>query len=793
MDGSRLTTKQRRRLASIDSKLRDQEFEDVALEAEIEQLVNVGYLKNKSQTMTLARLMVRADDNADRAKLLDVINNTKEQVYLRLFLDYHGLQLIWSWMVDTEDPVLRIAILQVLSILPVPNRTVLTDSKVWETVEKWANSENVTEHIPSLSSSKAVSPKDDSLSQTSQGTSDSQSPKTINDSSQSSFQLAADEKIPEDDDPFVPNHDITECKESVTAEAVSNIPDEKKIDISEPSSIIEDKRIEELPKKVSDDESILTNVSYWAKKLLDQWKDLKEGFKIPRIIRQNRQDHEKEAEEKEKTQDDMSKHLNPAFRRGPDLIFQQQQPLLEPATNIFLRMRKSKKPQNPPPFNEQTSVDDGWSQPTIDYQANQPPKVSKETHRLQFEMELMRQKHEEELALMRRKLAELEHRNVGMADTSSFELNPLNLGEPMEYGDLNMGVEAPLLDHGLPSVPDILPPYSEIPDYGYPLETDLSPQFDISSTVALYTEDASFVNTEEYPSVITDDYRPTILIECTDSSKHELIADEKAVTMTDYGVEYTPVNKSPLHQFNKPTCLFDTAFPPPGNYFECMIDNTSYYVTPQTSRSGDTLDFSGTLVKTGLPDSHDLVEGLPAPLPKNWRRTRDSSSNRQYFYNKKTGAVRWTIPPGSGVSQKKTKVVEVRSLTERIVASADSTSTPPIVQPSSATPSEASPPGIFAITNGHVRRDSAVSDSHTRSEVDNAHRRNRPRGVYNIKKKDDLEKFKIEVSELVKKILYSYQRPDCKIGRITSDEDFKFLARKVSCRLVTILTIPYCD
>lgn len=65
------------------------------LEEEIEKLV----LKNRAHTLMLCRLMVRAEDLSSRSQLLKVLQKG-ETACLRLFLDYHGLRLIWSWMMD---------------------------------------------------------------------------------------------------------------------------------------------------------------------------------------------------------------------------------------------------------------------------------------------------------------------------------------------------------------------------------------------------------------------------------------------------------------------------------------------------------------------------------------------------------------------------------------------------------------------------------------------------------------------------------------------------------------------
>ena len=139
IDGSLITPKQRSlEKTGEEEKSLEEEFEDLGLDEEIAKLTASGGIRNRQQTLMLARLMVRAEDTPNRTKLLEVLKGTLEIAYLRLFLDYHGLQLLWSWMADLEDVYLKGEILEVLAILPIPNKTVLKDSKVLDVVERWS-------------------------------------------------------------------------------------------------------------------------------------------------------------------------------------------------------------------------------------------------------------------------------------------------------------------------------------------------------------------------------------------------------------------------------------------------------------------------------------------------------------------------------------------------------------------------------------------------------------------------------------------------------------------------------
>lgn len=120
--------------------------------------------------------------------------------------------------------------LQTLAVLPIPNKTMLQDSKVISTVEKWAKIKNVT------------SPLD----------SDSNSPKIDVDIS-----------------------DVTKKE----LKKVEHIP------------------VENIPKRTIEDQE--EEIRFLASKLLEEWKNLKEVFRIPKKERiEQMKEHEREANKK---------------------------------------------------------------------------------------------------------------------------------------------------------------------------------------------------------------------------------------------------------------------------------------------------------------------------------------------------------------------------------------------------------------------------------------------------------------------------------------------------------------
>ena len=54
--------------------------------------------RNKAQIIKMARLMVSAESQEHRIALLDLLQKINDNDCLRLFIDYHGLSLMRSWM-----------------------------------------------------------------------------------------------------------------------------------------------------------------------------------------------------------------------------------------------------------------------------------------------------------------------------------------------------------------------------------------------------------------------------------------------------------------------------------------------------------------------------------------------------------------------------------------------------------------------------------------------------------------------------------------------------------------------
>lgn len=149
-----------RKKKQIVEERRKEFLDDKDLEEEIEKLCAFGGLRNRNHTLTLARLMVRAVNVDSRMTLLNLMQKTTEQACLRLFLDYHGLSLMWSWMVDisnTEEMIpLKIEILKTLQVLPISNKTMVLDNKLMSVVQRW--SAQIAEQAKPLSNEDGMVP-----------------------------------------------------------------------------------------------------------------------------------------------------------------------------------------------------------------------------------------------------------------------------------------------------------------------------------------------------------------------------------------------------------------------------------------------------------------------------------------------------------------------------------------------------------------------------------------------------------------------------------------------------------
>jgi len=219
------------------------------LEEEIDKLCSAG-LKNRAHTLTLSRLMVRSRELEHRTRLLRLIQSG-EQPCRRLFLDYHGLRLIWSYVMDIatneseEAQQFRLEVLKTLNTLPIPNKTMLMDSKIYGVVERWAKRLYLSPNTDSLEDDQVKS-----------------------------------KMICED---LNSNSDSNEKK---SPESLNDIPDKRNNNV-ESCLAVNEVKLENI------DQNLIPDL---ASSLLAEWSNLKEVFRIPKKERiEQMKEHEREA------------------------------------------------------------------------------------------------------------------------------------------------------------------------------------------------------------------------------------------------------------------------------------------------------------------------------------------------------------------------------------------------------------------------------------------------------------------------------------------------------------------
>ena len=86
--------------------------------------------------------MVRATDCKTKLLLSHLLLDA-DSPCTRLFLDYHGLKILNSWMSELSwdsaiDLDVKMAVEDALGMLNIPHKTMLVDSGVWQTISTWS-------------------------------------------------------------------------------------------------------------------------------------------------------------------------------------------------------------------------------------------------------------------------------------------------------------------------------------------------------------------------------------------------------------------------------------------------------------------------------------------------------------------------------------------------------------------------------------------------------------------------------------------------------------------------------
>ncbi|XP_058457916.1 probable histone-lysine N-methyltransferase CG1716 [Malaya genurostris] len=282
-------------------KRRPQIHEDPDLEKEINNLLKTG-LKNQAQTLKLSRLMVRAKDIKSRSRLLTILQSG-ELPCRRLFLDYHGLRLLYGWICESTESVddlkFRIQILDTLDRLPIPNKTMLKDSKILQTIEKWARidkpKEKEVEKEKERETSSTSSPSDSNGAGSDSNTSSSDAKKQ---------DIVGNAEVLKNMPELLKLADLGKLKEIISSTCVEKETEKEKpsSSVSEPitsaASLMDSIQIPEPEDENAPEEKRLgTQIRILSCKLLISWINLKEVFRIPKKERiEQMKEHEREAD-----------------------------------------------------------------------------------------------------------------------------------------------------------------------------------------------------------------------------------------------------------------------------------------------------------------------------------------------------------------------------------------------------------------------------------------------------------------------------------------------------------------
>lgn len=268
---------------------------------------------------------MRAKLQKAKSRLLELLREA-ELPCRRLFLDYRGLKLIHSWVSDSAivdvDRLLclafRLDILRTLEVLPVKNKTMLQDSKVLSTVQRWTNIVEYTSDKTNNKTTDEISPCD-SGSGTPISNDGVSSPK-IDETATIAVSSPAMTAVPPTTTATAtaatptPAVQIAPSSAVKPAEVLDAIPQ-----ILEQNSALKGLGVDMLKRIISTNEKntkiiedsetndklpdgemgkLIREIRLLASKLVTTWEQLPESFKIPKKLRiEQMKEHEREADQ----------------------------------------------------------------------------------------------------------------------------------------------------------------------------------------------------------------------------------------------------------------------------------------------------------------------------------------------------------------------------------------------------------------------------------------------------------------------------------------------------------------
>uniref|UniRef100_A0A8C9P735 Histone-lysine N-methyltransferase SETD2 n=1 Tax=Spermophilus dauricus TaxID=99837 RepID=A0A8C9P735_SPEDA len=800
-----------------------------SVDGELEALMENGEgLSDKNQVLSLSRLMVRIETLEQKLTCLELIQNTHSQSCLKSFLERHGLSLLWIWMAELGDgresnQKLQEEIIKTLEHLPIPTKNMLEESKVLPIIQRWSQTKTA---VPQLSEGDGYSSENTSRAHTPLNTpdpstklsteADTDTPKKlmfrrlkiISENSMDSAISDATSELEgkdgkedldqlenvtvEDEEELqsqqlLPQQLLESKVESETTVEASKLctsePEaETEIELKESNgSKLEEPIAEETPSQdeeegVSDVESERSqeqpdktvDISDLATKLLDSWKDLKEVYRIPK-----KSQTEKDSTVTERGRDAVGfrdqtaapKTPNRSRERDPDKQTQNKE------------KRKRRGSLSPP----SSAYERGTKRPDDRYDTPTSKKKVRIKDRNKLSTEERRKLFEQEVAQREAQKQQQQMQNLGMTSPLPYDSLGYNAphhpfagyppGYPMQaYVDpSNPNAGKVLLptpsmepvcspapyDHAQPLVGHSTeplaapPPVPVVPHAAAPVEVSSSQYVAQSdgvvhqdSTVAVMPVPAPGpVQGQNYSVWDSNQQSVSVQQQYSPAQSQATIYYQGQTCPTVYGVT-SPYSQTapPIVQSYAQTSL---------QYIQGQQIFTAHPqgVVVQPAAAVTTIVTPGQPQPLQPPEmvvTNNLLD-LPPPsppkpktivLPPNWKTARDPEG-KIYYYHVITRQTQWDPPtwesPGDDASLEHEAEMDLGTPT-------------------------------YDENPMKTSKKPKTAEADTSSEL----------------AKKSKEVFRKEMSQFIVQCLNPYRKPDCKVGRITTTEDFKHLARKLT-------------
>uniref|UniRef100_A0A8D2L5A9 Histone-lysine N-methyltransferase SETD2 n=2 Tax=Varanus komodoensis TaxID=61221 RepID=A0A8D2L5A9_VARKO len=796
-----------------------------SVDGELEALLENGEgLSDKNQVLSLSRLMVRIETLEQKLTCLKLIQNTHSQACLKSFLECHGLSLLWIWMAELGDGrgntannlKLQLEIIKTLELLPIPNKNMLEESKVLPIIQRWAQTKSAIPHFSegdgysSENTSRAHTPlntPDPSTKPNTEGETDT--PKklafrrlkiisensmdsAISDStSEMELKEGKEELEPPDGAPAEAVEEQPLQPEPAKNAAVEVSADPRKSQAAEPevepeaemkeSSImkLEEPIAVETPSQdeeegVSDVESErsqepvdkLVDVSDLASKLLDCWKDLKEVYRIP-----------KKSQAEKETNADRGRETAPRDPAATPKTLSRER---DPERQSQSKEKKKRRDSLSPP----SAYERGTKRPDDRYDT--PATASKKKVRIKDRNKLST---EERRKLFEQEVAQRE------AQKQQQQLQNLGMASPLPYDSLGYNAS----HHTFMGYPPGYPMQSYVdpsnPNAGKVLLP--TPSMDPMCSPAAYEHPQTLVGHAIEPTLTAPQPVPVVQHVATtlEVSTPQYVAQGDPVVHQEPSVTVLPV-PAPGPVQSQSYGVWDSSQQPvavqppyspaqsqPAIYYQGQACQTVYGVTSPYSQTTPPIVQSyaqpslqyiqgqqiytahpqgvvvqptaavTTIVATGQPPpiqqpelvvTNNLLD-LPPPsppkpktivLPPNWKTARDPEG-KIYYYHVVTRQTQWDPPNWDSPE--------------------DDASLEHEAEMDLGTPTYDENPMKSS-------KKPKTAEADTSSEL----------------AKKSKEVFRKEMSQFIVQCLNPYRKPDCKVGRITTTEDFKHLARKLT-------------